>query len=72
MEIGINFDEASTCWRMNKRRVNYGSFVYICTHICKNDKQCSNKADIKIEDEQILCKYHKRKDVKDKEIPFIF
>ena len=40
MEFGIDFDEASKCWRQNKKYIGNGMFVYICGYIHSNGKQC--------------------------------
>jgi hypothetical protein len=56
MDHGIDFDEGARAWRENKKQLKDGSFVYICTHICKNGKQCGNK--IKWDIDSGICKYH--------------
>lgn len=56
MDYGIDFDDAAKAWRANKKSIKGGSFVYICTHICKNGKQCENK--IKLDSDSNICKYH--------------
>lgn len=40
MEFGIDFEEASKCWRQNKKYIGNGMFAYICNHIKSNGKQC--------------------------------
>ncbi len=56
MEHGIDFDDAVKTWRTNKKSIKGGSFLYICTHIYKNGKQCGNK--IKQDSNSNICKYH--------------
>jgi hypothetical protein len=36
----IDFDEASKCWRENKKKTSNGCFVYICNHKHSNNKRC--------------------------------
>ena len=40
MEFGIDFDDASKCWRANKKYKGNGYFVYICNYIHSNGKRC--------------------------------
>jgi hypothetical protein len=44
MEFGIDFDEASKCWRENKKSKGNGTYVYKCTHLTKNGKPCRKEA----------------------------
>ena len=39
-EVNINFDEASTAWKANKKSIGGGSYKYICEHKNKNNKKC--------------------------------
>ena len=41
-EVNIDFDEASTLWRQNKKQVSPGQFKYICTIIKKDGAKCGN------------------------------
>lgn len=42
MEVNINFEEASKAWRVNKRHIGGGFFVYTCNYIHrKNNKKCN-------------------------------
>ena len=41
-EVNIDFDEASTLWRENKKQVSPGHFKYICTILKKDGAKCGN------------------------------
>ena len=36
----IDFDDASKCWRANKKCIGKGYFVYKCNYIHSNGKRC--------------------------------
>lgn len=36
----IQFDDASKCWRLNKKYKGKGQFVYICNYVHSNGKRC--------------------------------
>lgn len=36
----IDFDDASKCWRENKKYKGKGQFMYICNWIHSNGKRC--------------------------------
>ena len=38
--VDIDFDEASTEWRRNKKQLTNGTFVYVCGITTKNGKPC--------------------------------
>lgn len=65
LKVDIDFDEASNEWRKNKINRGKGSFIYKCTYIHKNNKQCHkpleiytiNNRDI-IQDSHIYCRQH--------------
>lgn len=38
-EVNINFDEASTAWKANKKSIGGGCYKYICEHQNKNCKR---------------------------------
>lgn len=38
-EVNIDFDEASTAWRSNKKAVSNGCYKYICMAV-KKDAKC--------------------------------
>ena len=39
-EVNIDFDEASTLWRHNKKAIGEGHFKYICTVVKKDGIKC--------------------------------
>ena len=41
--VDIDFNEASTLWRSNKKYIGNGSFKYVCSAMTKKNKRCSNK-----------------------------
>lgn len=43
MDFGIDFDDASKCWRENKKPKANGCFVYKCQAICLNGKPCKRE-----------------------------
>ncbi len=50
----INFDQASKCWRANKKYIGKGIFKYKCNHISNTtNKYCDNNRFI-----GVFCKYH--------------
>jgi hypothetical protein len=40
-EVNIDFDEASEAWKANKKSIGNGSYKYMCSKICKNNKICN-------------------------------
>jgi len=42
-EVNIDFDEASTAWKANKKSIGNGEYKYICSKINKNNNNCKNK-----------------------------
>ena len=38
--VDIDFDEASSEWRRNKKQLTNGTFVYVCGMSTKNGKPC--------------------------------
>ena len=42
MEFNIDFNDASKCWRENKKYKGNGYFEYICSYIHTNGKRCKN------------------------------
>ena len=49
--VDIDFDEASSAWRENKKELQSGMFSYKkskqnCTHIYENGKKCRKKCTI--------------------------
>jgi len=39
-EVNIDFDEASSAWRSNKKPVGDGTFKYICCGLTKTGNKC--------------------------------
>ena len=39
-EVNIDFDEASTAWRANKKKIDNGTFKYICCGLTKTGNKC--------------------------------
>jgi hypothetical protein len=39
-EVNIDFDDASACWRANKKHIGNGYFKYICSKVLPNGKTC--------------------------------
>jgi hypothetical protein len=39
-DVDIDFDDASACWRANKKKLKNGCYAYICGSIMKNGKTC--------------------------------
>jgi len=39
-EVNIDFDEASTAWKANKKSTGGGCYKYVCKHRNKNNKKC--------------------------------
>jgi hypothetical protein len=44
MEFGIDFDEASKCWRENKKSIGNGMYTYKCCALTKEGKPCKREA----------------------------
>jgi hypothetical protein len=44
MEFGIDFDEASKCWKENKKYKGNGTYVYKCQCLTKEGKPCKREA----------------------------
>ena len=42
-EVNINFDEASECWKSNKKSIGNGSYRYVCCKRGKNNNLCIKK-----------------------------
>jgi len=42
-ELYIDFDEASSAWMANKRKMKDGSYIYTCEYICKNSNTCQQE-----------------------------
>ena len=59
MEFGIDFDDASKCWKENKKSIGNGSYVYICNQLTKEGKPCRREV-MKIVGAE-TCKCHSKK-----------
>jgi len=44
MEFGIDFEEASKCWRENKKTKGNGMFTYKCCSLTKEGTPCKREA----------------------------
>jgi hypothetical protein len=42
--VEIDFDEASECWKSNKKRVGNGCYKYVCCKKTKSGNQCKREA----------------------------
>ena len=42
-EVNIDFDEASSAWRTNKKQMSNGMFKYICCGITKTGSKCNRQ-----------------------------
>jgi hypothetical protein len=56
-EVNIDFDEASTAWRANKKSIGNGTFKYICCGLTKTGNKCNRQP---LENSE-YCKIHKNK-----------
>jgi hypothetical protein len=43
-EVNIDFDEASSAWRENKRSIGKGCYEYICEAKTTKGKKCKRKS----------------------------
>ena len=55
-EVNINFDEASECWRSNKKYIGNGHYKYICCQKTKSGNKCKRES-LKFCD---YCKMHSK------------
>ena len=39
-QTDIDFDEASSAWKKNKRSIGNGEYVYICGKKMRNNREC--------------------------------
>jgi hypothetical protein len=42
VESKVDFDEASTAWKLNKKSIGNGCYKYVCVKVKKNGHQCKN------------------------------
>jgi hypothetical protein len=54
--VDIDFDDASTVWKLNKKSTGNGTYKYICVKIAKTGKQCKNDSLRGCE----YCRYHNK------------
>jgi hypothetical protein len=55
-EVKINFEEASECWKSNKKSIGNGCYRYICLQKTKTGNVCNRKPDLY----QDFCKIHNK------------
>lgn len=49
----IDFDDASSQWKQNKKKLENGCYSYVCGYILKNGKPCQRKSILN----QDICSY---------------
>ena len=54
--VDIDFDGASTAWKLNKKSTGNGTYKYICVKIAKTGNQCKNDSLRGCE----YCRYHNK------------
>ena len=54
LNVEIDFDAASTAWKLNKKLIGNGCYKYICVKIKKTGNQCKNDSLKNCE----YCKFH--------------
>lgn len=55
-EVNINFEEASECWKANKKPIGNGCYHYICLQKTKSGNSCKRKP----EQNSDFCKVHSK------------
>jgi hypothetical protein len=50
----VDFDEASSAWKLNKKSIGNGCYKYVCVKVKKNGHQCKNDSLKNCEH----CKFH--------------
>ena len=58
-EFIFDFDEASEAWMANKRKLDNGTYVYVCQKQTKVGKECKRKCLIGKE----YCKMHNKNNI---------
>ena len=53
-QVNIDFDEASECWRKNKKPIGNGCYKYICLQKTDSGKPCKRNP----EKNSDFCKIH--------------
>jgi hypothetical protein len=56
-QLNLDFDDASKCWKLNKKYIGNGCYKYICTKLTKSGKQCKNESLRNCE----FCRFHVNK-----------
>jgi hypothetical protein len=54
LNVDIDFDAASTAWKLNKKSTGNGCYKYVCVKVKKNGHQCKNDSLKNCE----YCKFH--------------
>ena len=54
LNVDIDFDAASTAWKLNKKSTGNGCYKYVCVKIKQNGHQCKNDSLKNCE----YCKFH--------------
>ena len=54
LKVDIDFDAASTAWKLNKKSSGNGCYKYVCVKVKKNGHQCKNDSLKNCEH----CKFH--------------
>jgi len=54
LKVEVDFDEASSAWKLNKKSIGDGCYKYVCVKIKKTGTQCKNDSIKNCEH----CKYH--------------
>ena len=44
LDVNIDFDYASGCWKANKKSIGNGSYKYICSQKTKTGNQCKRES----------------------------
>jgi len=53
-KVEVDFDEASTAWKLNKKSIGNGCYKYVCVKVKKTGHQCKNDSLKNCE----FCKFH--------------
>ena len=50
----IDFDDASACWRANKKHMGNGMFKYVCPYMKDDNQRCGRN----VKNGNMTCMYH--------------
>jgi hypothetical protein len=50
----IDFDDASACWRANKKHLGNGMFKYVCPYMKDDNQRCGRN----VANGNMTCRYH--------------